>query len=94
MAVAAPALLALVAAPFVLARAFGGLAGWQDLWKPTLAFGVGTLIAAIVGSALGEGLGQFLPVGFAWIAVLAVRMLRLTRVERGGGVSQRQPTAA
>jgi hypothetical protein len=83
--VAGLTILALVLAPFVLARALKLTLRWRDLWVPTLAFGIGTIVAAVAGSAAGEGLGSLLPVliWFIWIAVLAIRMLRLAR---GGGL--------
>lgn len=78
-------ILALVLAPFVLARALKLTLRWRDLWLPTLAFGIGTIVAAVAGSAVGEALGPLLAVlvWFIWIAVLAIRMLRLAP---GGGV--------
>jgi Protein of unknown function (DUF998) len=77
--VAGLTILALVLAPFVLARALKLTLRWRDLWVPTLAFGIGTIVAAVAGSAVGEGLGSLLAVlvWFIWIAVLAIRMLRL-----------------
>jgi len=73
-------LLALMLAPFVLARAFKRAPSWHDRWLPTLGAGIGTIAAAIVGGAIGEGIGQFLALSlwFAWIALLALRMLRLS----------------
>jgi hypothetical protein len=73
-------LLALVLAPFVLSRAFKLDPGWHDRWLPTLGAGVATIAAAIVGGTAGEGFGQFLAlsVWFGWIALLALRMLRLS----------------
>jgi tellurite resistance protein TehA-like permease len=61
---------------------------------PTLAFGIGTIVAAVAGSAVGEGLGSLLAVlvWFIWITVLAIRMLRLA--QRGGlGAPARSPLA-
>jgi hypothetical protein len=73
--------LALVLAPFVLARAFKLAPSWHDRWLPSLGAGIATVVAAILGGAIGEGVGQFLAVTiwFAWIALLALRMLRLSR---------------
>jgi hypothetical protein len=73
--------LALVLAPFVLARAFKLAPSWHDRWLPTLGAGIGTVAAAIGAEAIGEGIGQFLALSlwFAWIALLALRMLRLSR---------------
>ena len=78
-AVAGLTVLALVLAPFVLARALKLTQRWRDLWLPTLAFGIGTIVAAVAGSVVGEGLGSLLAVlvWFIWITVLAIRMLRL-----------------
>ena len=77
-------LLVLALAPFVLARAFKVAQRWRDLWLLTLGVGIGTIAAAVVGSAVGEGLGQFLAssVWFAWIAVLGLRMRHLPREGR------------
>ncbi len=77
--VAGLTVLALVLAPFVLARALKLSPQWRDLWVPTLAFGIGTIVAAVAGSVVGEGLGSLLAVfvWFIWITVLAIRMLRL-----------------
>jgi hypothetical membrane protein len=74
-------LLALALAPFVFARAFKVAQRWRDLWLLTLGVGIGIIAAAVVGGAVGEGLGELLPVflWFAWIAVLALRMRRLAR---------------
>ena len=75
--------LTLLLAPFVVARALKLTQHWHDLWLPTLAFAIGTVVAGLVGSALGGGLGSLLAalVWFAWIAMLAVRMLRQTRTK-------------
>ncbi len=72
--VAGLTILALVLAPFVLARVLKLRLRWRDLWVPTLAFGIGTIVAAVAGSAVGEGLGSLLAVlvWFIWIAVLAI----------------------
>jgi hypothetical membrane protein len=72
--------LALVLAPFVLARALKLAPRWQDLWLPTLAFGIGTIAAAIAGGAVGAGLASLLGVlpWFIWITILAIRLLRDT----------------
>jgi hypothetical membrane protein len=86
--------LALVFAPFVLARGLKVSPAWNDLWVPTLAFGVGTVVAAIAAGAVGEGLSSLVAVlvWFVWITVLAIRMLRLAaqgvegRVDVGGAV--------
>jgi hypothetical membrane protein len=78
--------LALVLAPFVLLRALKLAPHWRDLWVPTLAFGIGTIVAAIAGGAVGDGLASLLGVlvWFAWITVLAVRMFRLSGAPRTG----------
>jgi hypothetical membrane protein len=85
-------ILALLAAPFVLARALKHAPAWRDLWLPTLAFGVATIVTAVVASAVGEGLGGLLAVfvWFVWITVLAIRLWRLAeRVEGGVDVGGR-----
>jgi hypothetical protein len=72
--------LALVLARFVLARALKLAPRWRQLWLPTLAFAVGTIAAAVAGGIVGAGLAS-LPgplVWFAWITMLAIRMLRLS----------------
>jgi hypothetical membrane protein len=71
--------IALVLAPFVLARALKFVPEWRDLWIPTLAFGIGTIVAAVVGDAIGAGVASLLGVlpWFAWITVLAIRMRRI-----------------
>jgi hypothetical membrane protein len=71
--------LAFVLAPFVLARALKHSQDWRDLWLPTLAFGIGVVLAVVLGGAVGQGLASLLGavVWLAWIAVLAIRMLRL-----------------
>lgn len=68
-------------APFVLARALKLASRWRDLWLPTLAFGIGTIAAAIAGGAVGAGLASLvgLLVWFVWITMLAIRMLRLSQ---------------
>jgi uncharacterized membrane protein len=83
-------ILALVSAPFVLPRALKQTSAWRDLWLPTLAFGIGTIVTAVVVRAVDEGLGGLAAVfvWFVWITVLAIRMLRLAeRVEGGVDVS-------
>lgn len=89
VAVAVPALLALLLAQFVLARALRLAPQSRDMRPPTIALGVVTVVGFFAGSAIGEGLGQylaFLP-WFAWIALLSVRMLRLS----GEGVPVSEP---
>ena len=78
------AVLALVVSPFVVARAARLAADWRDLRLLSVLFGCLTIVGAVVGSAVGEGLGQYLLVivWFAWIAMLALRMHRLARRSR------------
>jgi len=47
---------------------------------------IGTVMAGLAGSTVGAGLGSLLAalVWFAWIAMLAVRILRPTRAEGVG----------
>jgi hypothetical protein len=84
LALAALTALVLVLATFVVARALKLTQNWRDLWVPTLAFAIGTIVAGVAGSALGRGLGSLLAalVWFTWVAVLAVRMLRRARAGR------------
>jgi hypothetical protein len=91
LALAALTALVLVLAPFVVARALKLTQNWRDLWVPTLAFAVGTIVAGVAGSAVGGGLGSLLAalVWFTWVAMLAVRMLRQTRTGDIG-----EPTAS
>lgn len=76
--------IALVLAPFVLARTLKFVPEWRDLWIPTLAFGIGTIVAAVVGGAIGAGAASLFGVlpWFAWITVLAIRMQRVSRPMR------------
>jgi len=71
--------LAVLASPFVIARAMKVTAEWRDLRAPSVILGVLTIVAAVVGSVVGEGIGQYAAVitWFAWITILAARMLRL-----------------
>jgi hypothetical membrane protein len=72
--------IGLVLAPFVLARALKFIPEWRDLWILTLVFGVGTIAAAVLGGAIGDGVASLLGVlvWFIWITILAARMLRLS----------------
>jgi hypothetical protein len=81
LTVAGVTVLALFVSPFVVARAVRFSEGWQDLRVPSLIFGALTVVASIVASGWGEGLGSYVAVitWFAWLTVLAVRMLRLVR---------------
>ena len=81
--------LALVLAPFVLAGAFKRAPSWRDRWLVTLAVAIGIIPAAIVGGAIGEGLGQFLvqSLWFGWIALVALHMLGLSRNTAGTAAS-------
>lgn len=83
VAVAAPAGLALLASPFVVARALRFEPRWRDLRKPAVGLGVATVVGLLAGSAVGVGLGQYLAVvaWCSWISVLAFRMLRLAEHE-------------
>ena len=71
--------LAILVAPFVLARALKHTPRWEDLWSPTFAVGIGAIATLVAGNAVGVGLGSLLSaiVSLACIVVLAVRMLRL-----------------
>jgi hypothetical protein len=71
--------LALLVSPFVVARAMKVTAAWRDLRIPSVIFGVLTVVGAGLGSAVGVGIGQYTAVmtWFAWIIILALRMLGL-----------------
>jgi hypothetical membrane protein len=73
--------IALVLAPFILARGLKFIPEWRTLWIPTLVFGVATIAAAVLGGAIGDGVASLLGVlvWFVWITILAARMLRLSR---------------
>lgn len=81
LTVAGVTVLALFVSPFVVARAVRFSDGWQDLRAPSLILGALTVVASAVASAWGEGLGSYVAViiWFAWLTLLAVRMLRLAR---------------
>lgn len=51
LALAAITALVLVLAPFVLARALKLTQNWRNLWVPTLAFAIGTVVAGVAGGA-------------------------------------------
>lgn len=76
-------ILASVLAPFVLARALKLTPRWHGLWIPTLAVGIASILALQQGERVGAGFGVRLAttIWFAWIALLAFRMLRLAREE-------------
>jgi hypothetical protein len=69
----------LLITPFVGARALRFSEGWRDLRVPSLILGVLTVVAAIVGSLVGEGFGSYGAVipWLVWITIVSVRMLRL-----------------
>jgi hypothetical membrane protein len=87
--------IAFLLAPFVLAWALRSAQGWPDLTIPTLCFGVGTIVVAVVGGAIGPGFASLLAVlvRFAWITVLALRMQRLSRATRLVAPSLADPQA-
>jgi hypothetical protein len=76
-----PTTIALVIAPFVVARAVRFTATWRDLRVPSFAFGILTLVAPVAASTVGPGLGGYALaiMWFAWITMLSARMLRLAR---------------
>ena len=84
--------LAFALAPFVLARALKLAPRWRDLWRPTLAFGIGTIATLVGGGFIGEEFGTRVgtTVWFAWIAVLAIRLLRLAGEEAPGAQPARE----
>ena len=81
LTVAGVTVLALFASPFVVARAVRFSEGWQDVRVPSLVLGGLTVVASTVASAAGAGLGSYVAVivWFAWLTVLALRMLRLAQ---------------
>jgi hypothetical membrane protein len=89
--VAGLAALAILASPFVVARGVRFTDGWQDLRIPSLVFGVLAVVGAVVGSAVGEGLASYVLaiVWFAWVTILAVRMLRLVRARPAATTASR-----
>jgi hypothetical protein len=82
--------LALLISPFVVARAVKFADDWRDLRLLSVVLGCLAIVGAVAGSAVGEGLGQYLMViaWFAWLTVLAIRMHRLARA------SQEPPAAS
>jgi len=68
-------------APFVLAWAFRRLPEWRDLWLPTLLAGIATLVAVLIAfgasGVSGLGLRGATAIWFAWIGLLAFRLLRI-----------------
>jgi hypothetical membrane protein len=85
--------IAFLLAPFVLSWALRSAPGWPDLTIPTLCFGLGTIVVAVVGGAIGPGFASLLAVlvWFAWITVLALRMHRLSRATRLAAPSLADP---
>jgi hypothetical membrane protein len=85
LTVAGVTVLALFVSPLVVGRAVRFSEGWQDLRVPSLIFGALAVVASIVASAGGEGLGSYVAVivWFVWVSVLAVRMLRLAGATSG-----------
>ncbi len=86
-------LIGLVLAPFVLSRALKLIPEWHDLWISTLVFAVGTIAAAVVGGAVGEGVASLSAalVWFIWITILAARMLRLSRASQPAAAAPTSP---
>jgi hypothetical membrane protein len=68
--------LALVSAPFVVARAVRFTTTWRHLRIPSLIFATLTIAGAVAGSSIGAGLGAYALVTtwFAWITMLAINM--------------------
>ena len=85
--------IGLVLAPFVLSRALKFIPEWRDLWIPTLVFAVGTIAAAVLGGAIGDGVASLLAVlvWFIWITILAARMLRLSRATEPAAAAPASP---
>jgi hypothetical protein len=69
---------AFLLAPLILAFAFRRIPGWHDAWLPTLAVVPLVIAANVVFSAWGDGAATRAGtvVGFAWMAYLAVLLLR------------------
>lgn len=72
-------ILAFFIAMFALARAFKKSAPWHDLWVASLAAGIGALVALVVLSIPGAGLGERVAstILFAWVALVSYRLLRI-----------------
>jgi hypothetical membrane protein len=81
--------LALIAAPLVLAGSFRGAEPWRDLWSYSLVTGLlgfVLLIMYVTGVAGSwNGLLQriFVSILFLWIAVLGLRLSRVSRAQPG-----------
>jgi Protein of unknown function (DUF998) len=79
--------LALVAAPLVLARAFRGDQSWRDLRAYSIVTGVvGLVLLVLLLSGVAEswaGVVQrvFVTVLLLWVAILGVRLIRLSRAQ-------------
>jgi hypothetical protein len=71
---------ALLLAPLILAFAFRRQAAWRPLWIPTLLAVPAVIAGTIAGGALGDGAASRAGavVWFAWLALVALRLLRLT----------------
>jgi hypothetical protein len=69
---------AFLLAPLILAFAFRRVPGWRDAWLPTLATVPALIAANVIFSAWGDGAATRAgtAVGFAWMAYIAVHMLR------------------
>ena len=72
-------IFSLLVVPFVFAWALRRVSGWADLSRPTLLFGVAAIVAVFGLTILAEGIGPraAATIWFAWVALLAYRLLRL-----------------
>lgn len=82
---------AMFVAAFALASAFGTWDGWQDLRTPTLIVGFASVTGILGGTILtgvevtGGGLAMLIGLNawFLWLALVAHRLLAITRADEG-----------
>jgi hypothetical protein len=69
---------ATLAAPLILAFAFRRIPGWRGAWLPSLAAVPASIVCGVLFSGLGDGAAVRATTltWFAWLAFLAVRVLR------------------
>lgn len=73
--------LGLVVSVFALALAFRKSARWRGLWKASLGAGITTVVTLVGLAPVGQGLAfrVALSVWFAWLALVAYRLLTVAR---------------
>jgi Protein of unknown function (DUF998) len=69
---------ATIAAPLILAFAFRRIPEWRGAWLPSLLVVPASIVCGVLFSVLGNGAGVRASglVWFAWLAFLAVRLMR------------------